>query len=114
MQTQTLTPENYILRLGKYKNMRAADIAEIYEVDKNGEDQPKGLQYLQWLIEQDWFRHKDIIEQVIKNAIDCFSGDDDKEPEQPKKVEVKQKKEKKPKKEKSVTDIPTTTVINLS
>ena len=100
MQTQTLTPENYILRLGKYKNMRAADIAEIYEVDKNGEDQPKGLQYLQWLIEQDWFRHKDIIEQVIKNAIDCFSGDYDKEPEQPKKSGSKTKEGKETKERK--------------
>ena len=113
MQTQYLTPENYVLRLGKYKNMRAVDVAEIYEVDKNGDDQPKGLQYLQWLIQQDWFRHKDIIEHIIKNAVDCISGDG-KEPEQPKTVEVKQKKENKPKKEKSVPDIPTTTVLNLS
>ena len=109
MQTQYLTPENYVLRLGKYKNMRAVDVAEIYEVDKNGDDQPKGLQYLQWLIQQDWFRHKDIIEHIIKNAVDCISGDDKtlqrrstfkaeaenkKEPEQPKIVEVKQKREK--------------------
>ena len=113
MQTRALTPENYVLRFGKYKNMKAVDVADIYEVDKNSNDKPVGLSYLKFLVEKcDWFRHKDIIEQVIKNAIDCMSGDEGKEQEKTK--EVKQKKEKKPKKEKSVPDTPTSTAINLS
>ena len=119
MQTKALTPESYVFRFGKYKNMRAADVAELYEVDKNGDDKPVGLLYLQFLVEKcDWFRHKDIIEQIIKGAVDCCSGDDGKEPETPKPVEAKQKKEKTIKKEKSEKaiprDTPSTTTINLS
>lgn len=125
---QNLTPENYVMKFGKYKNMRAVDIADIYEVDKNGDDKPVGILYLKFLVEKcDWFKHKDIIEQIIKNAIDCMSGsgqspetlegrcpssgDDEKEPE-PTPKETKQKKDKKPKKEaqKVVSD---TTVINI-
>ena len=66
MQTKALTPESYVFRFGKYKNMRAADVAELYELDKNGDDKPVGLLYLKFLVEKcDWFRHKDIIEQII-------------------------------------------------
>ena len=64
-----------------------------------------------------WFRHKDIIEQIIRGAVYCCSGDEGKEPETPKPVEVKQKKEKTTKKEKSEKAIPRdtpSTTINLS
>ena len=101
---QKLTPENYVMKFGKYKNMRAVDIADIYEVDKNGDDKPVGLLYLKFLVEKcEWFKHNEIIEQIIKSAIDCTAGDEEKEP-QPTPKEPKQKKEqkeKKPKKEKS-------------
>ena len=113
---QKLTPEKYVMAFGKYKNMRAVDVADIYNVDKNGEDKPVGLLYLQWLVDQDWFKHKDIVNEIIKSAIECTSGDE-KEPE-PTPKEPKQKKEKKPKKEKSEKaapqDKPETTVINFS
>ena len=93
--------------------MKAVVIADIYEVDKNGNDKPVGLMYLKFLVEKcEWFRHSEIIEHVINNAIDCMSGDEGKEQEKTK--EVNQKKENKPKKEKSVPDTHTSTVINLS
>ena len=79
MQKQILTPESYVMQFGKYRNMRAIDVANIYEVDKNGEDKPKGLLYLQWIAQQEWFKPTNIIEQIIKNAIDCVSADDEKE-----------------------------------
>ena len=115
MQGKTLTPESYVMKFGKYKNMKAVDIADIYEVDKNGNDKAVGLMYLKFLVEKcDWFRHKEIIEQVIKNAVDCMSADE-KEPEQPKHVEDKPKKEKKPKEEKVTSkDINDSTQINLN
>ena len=34
MQSKTLTPESYVMRFGKYRNMKAVDIADIYEVGK--------------------------------------------------------------------------------
>ena len=110
----TVTPERYVMKFGKYKNMKAVDIAAIYEVDKNGNDKPVGLMYLKFLVEKcDWFRHREIIEQVIKNAVECMNADE-KEPEQPKE-EDKQKKEKKPKKEKITSkDKPESTQINLN
>ena len=50
MQSKTLTPENYVMRFCKYKNMKAVDIADIYEVDKNGNDKAVGLMYLKFLV----------------------------------------------------------------
>ena len=57
MQTQTLTPENYVLRFGQCKNMRVVDVAEIYEIEKTANEYPEGLMYLQFLCKTDWFRH---------------------------------------------------------
>ena len=113
MQGKTLTPENYVMRFGKYKNMKAVDIAEIYEVDKNGNDKPVGLMYLKFLVEKcDWFRHREIIEQVIKKAVECASADE-KEPEQQKQTVENPKKEKKSNKEKVTSkDKPESTQIN--
>ena len=89
-----IKPEEYVLKFGKYKNMRAVDVAEIYVVDpKTQEDKPVGLLYLEWLCKQDWFKHKDIVEQVIQNAKGCMSdADAEMSPEeQPKKKEQKKK-----------------------
>ena len=116
MQKQILTPESYVFRFGKYKNMKAIDVADIYEVDKNGEDKPKGLQYLQWIVQQEWFKHTNIIEQIIKSSIDCNSADDEKEQEKPAQEavqpDIKPKKEKKDKKEKKPKDV-VETVLNF-
>ena len=61
--TETISPENYVMPFGKYKQMRAIDVADIYQVDKDGNDKPVGLMYLQWLVDQDWFKHKDILKK---------------------------------------------------
>ena len=86
--------EDYILRFGKYKNYRAIDVAQIYVVDKDGNDKPVGLMYLSWVCKQDWFKHKDIVEQVIQNAKGCMSdADAEMSPEEKqKKKESKKKK----------------------
>ena len=90
--TSNISIDQYIFKFGKYNKMRAVDVAQIYEVDKDGNDVPKGLQYLKFLVQKcDWFRHKDIIEQII-NKYDNELNVDDNEP----------KKEKKEKKCKSV------------
>ena len=86
--TSNITPENYVFKFGKYNKMRAVDVAQIYEVDKDGNDVPKGLQYLKFLVQKcDWFRHKDIIEQII-NKYDNELNVDDNEP----KKEIKKEK----------------------
>ena len=93
--------------------MRAIDVSEIYQVDKNGDDKPVGLQYLQWLVKCDWFKHKDIIEQIIQTAESCISDVEVevKKEEKPK----KEKKEKKPKKTKEpiVKPIPDSRIVNF-
>ena len=87
--TSKITPETYVLKFGKYKNMRAVDVAQIYEVDKDGNYVGKGLKYLSWLCDQDWFKHKDIVEKIIKshNSVDA-----DAKPEQEPKKKDKIKK----------------------
>ena len=117
--SQIISPENYVLKLGKYKNMRAIDVSEIYQVDKNGDDKPVGLQYLQWLIKQDWFKHKDIIEQIIKTAESGISDVEEKveevKKEEKQKKDKKEKKDKKPKKTKEpiVKPIPDSRIVNF-
>ena len=86
--TSNISPDQYIFKFGKYNKMRAVDVAQIYEVDKDGNDVPKGLQYLKFLVQKcDWFRHKDIIEQII-NKYDNELNVDDNEP----KKEIKKEK----------------------
>ena len=70
MSNKVISPEKYILAFGKYKNMRAVDVAQISVVDKAGNDKPTGLLYLEWLCEQEWFKHKDIVFEVIKKHKD--------------------------------------------
>ena len=65
--------EDYVMPFGKFKGMRAVDIAEIYIVDKNGVDQPTGLKYLEWLVLQPWFKHTEIITSIIETAKSCIS-----------------------------------------
>ena len=49
--------------------MKAYDVARLIKVDKYGKDVNVGMQYLEFLIDKcDWFRHKDIIKQVIDEA----------------------------------------------
>ena len=109
MQTQTLTPENYALRFGQYKNMRAVDVAEIYEIDKTGNEYPKGLaMYLQFLCKIDWFRHTDIIQKIINKAINEISDDEDRDH-----VHSLLNKDKKTKKAKKPKQKSTSNIVNF-
>ena len=85
-----ITAENYVFKFGKYINMRAVDVAEIKTIDKNGNEVYKGMKYLIWLCDQDWFKHKEIITKIIKNS-------DQEQDEEPKKEQKKEPK-KEPKK----------------
>lgn len=118
--SQIISPENYVLKFGKYKNMRAIDVSEIYQVDKNGDDKPVGLFYLKWLISCDWFKHGHIIKQIIETAEQCISDPEDAKPKQeavkPKKEKKEaEPKEKKPKKakEQPAETIPESRVIDF-
>jgi len=108
MQTQTLTPENYVLRFGQYKNMRAVDVAEIYEIDKTGNEYPKGLMYLQFLCKTDWFRHTDILQKIINKAISEISDDEDRDH-----VHSLINKDKKTKKDKKPKEKTTCNIVNF-
>ena len=90
----SIKPEDYIFKFGKYMNMRAVAIAELYKVNpKTGKDEPVGLQYMIFLCEKcDWFKHKDIIEQIIKLAEDNMS--DLEEEEQRKRKKKKRRRRK--------------------
>ena len=108
MQTQTLTPENYVLRFGQYKNMRAVDVAEIYEIDKTGNEYPKGRMYLQFLCKTDWFRHTDILQKIINKAISDISDDEDRDH-----VHSSMNKDKKTKKDKKPKEKTTRNIVNF-
>jgi len=78
MSNQNIDITNYVLKFGKYKDHRAVDVAEMYKVNpKTGQDDAVGLKYLCWLVKQDWFKHKDIIEQIIKQAEECISEEEE-------------------------------------
>ena len=109
-----ISPQRYILPFGKYRGMYASDIAQLTVVDKNGDDKPVGLLYLQGLSEQDWFKHKEILTQIIKDSEFEISTEDEKTDmsnkqiiEEVKKPKVKKSEakptEKKPKKSKEPT-----------
>jgi|GEM_PF-4561590 len=100
---QINSPENYVMPFGKYRQMRAIDVSEIYQVDKDGNDKPVGLMYLQWLVKQDWFKHKEIIQQIIETAEQYISDPEETKPEEekkPKKEKKDPKQKEKPKKTK--------------
>ena len=101
MSKQNIKLEDYVLQFGKYKSMRAVDVAELYIVDKNGNDQPVGLKYLEWLSGQSWFRDTDIVKQIIDNAKNCMS---DQKEESPKKKKDPKPAPKKVKKNKFVLE----------
>ena len=79
MSNANIKLEEYVMKFGKYINMRAVDVSKLYVVDKNGIDQPIGLKYLKWLCDQDWFKHKDTISAIIKKAESCISEKEESE-----------------------------------
>jgi hypothetical protein len=99
----TLTPENYIMKFGKYCGMKAIDVANIRITDKNGKERREGLRYLKWVCQKDWFKHTSIIEQIISGVDDDEQQGDDEKEIKPKPIEKKKKKEpKEPKATKNV------------
>ena len=92
------SPTTYVLKFGKYKNMKIADIININIVDKNGRDKHVGRQYLEWLVEQEWFKHKDIIQSLLDDnpePEDEFYELEDEEEEEEEEEEVKEVKPRK-------------------
>ena len=85
--TFQITSDSYVFQFGKFKGYKAVDVAALITVDKNGNDKSTGLLYLTWLVEKaDWFKHKDIIEEVIRKAQGQSEADEPK-----KKKDAKQK-----------------------
>ena len=85
--TEALTKDNYVMKFGKFKNMLIKDVAKITTIDKNGKTKKDGLQYLQWLIGQEWFKHQTIVKELIDDI-----GEETEEIKEEKKVEKKGKK----------------------
>ncbi len=60
---------NYVFRFGRYNKLRAVDVLNITEIDKNENEKPAGYLYMKWLIEKaDWFKDKPIIAKILKDA----------------------------------------------
>ena len=47
--TFQITSDSYVFQFGKFKGYKAVDVAALITVDKNGNDKPTGLLYLEWL-----------------------------------------------------------------
>ena len=60
-----MNSNNYIMKFGKFKNMRAVDIAQIKTVNKLGNLENTGINYLKFIVGLDWFRHATIVQKVI-------------------------------------------------
>ncbi len=71
-----ISPENYVLPLGKYKGLYAKDAVKIVVVDKDGKEKKEGLRYMKWLIDQPWFRDTEIIKKLISDAEGDIADDD--------------------------------------
>ena len=93
--SSNIAPESYIFKFGKYANMRAVDVSDLYKVNpKTGQDEAVGLKYLHFLVEKcSWFRDTEMIKKVIEMAESNMSEEADSEPEP--KPEPKKKKDSK-------------------
>ena len=60
-----MNSNNYIMKFGKFKNMRAVDIAQIKTVNKLGNLENTGINYLKFIVGLDWFKHSQIVQKVI-------------------------------------------------
>ena len=88
----TSKPESYVMPLGKYKGMFLKDVVNIRIIDKSGQEKKEGIRYLRWLCNQDWYHHKQIVEQVISQYIDDDDEKEEVKPKLPKKKEPKEPK----------------------
>ena len=60
-----MNSNNYIMKFGKFKNMRAVDITQIKTVNKHGNLENTGINYLKFIVGLDWFKHATIVQKVI-------------------------------------------------
>ena len=60
-----MNSNNYIMKFGKFKNMRAVDIAQTKTVNKLGNLENTGINYLKFIVNLDWFKHATIVQKVI-------------------------------------------------
>ena len=99
--TDSITQDNYVLHFGKYKNFRANDVADITTVGKDGTDKYVGLEYLKWLVKQEWFKHASVVQSIIDETEKslCIQGKVIEPEVKKKEIKERVKKEKKPKKE---------------
>ncbi len=102
----SLTPDNYIFKFGKFINKRAVDVLKIKKVNpKTGKMENEGYLYMKWLVDKtDWFKHKQIIEEILDKYENEMTDDDtetEEEVEEIKKPKITKEaktSEKKPKK----------------
>ena len=95
MANSQIDPSCFILQFGKYKNMLAIDVADIQTVNNKGEYENTGLKYLQWVVDQDWFKQTDIVQSIIEDYLqeqDVGDVPELKEEPEPKKTKAKVKK----------------------
>ena len=53
-----MNSESYFMRFGKFKGMKAKDIAHKITLDKFGEEKATGLEYLKFITTMEWFNTK--------------------------------------------------------
>ena len=70
-----LTPDTYVIPFGRWKGVRATDVAEIFVV-KGDEDIPVGLNYLKSLAQKDWFKYAYLLNSIIKDTEDAMCKQD--------------------------------------
>lgn len=66
------TASRFALRFGKYKSKTLKEIA----ADKGGRNNNDGIDYLEWVIKQDWPH------PLVREAIEAFLGDGNHEEEE--------------------------------
>ena len=103
--SETINAQNYVFKFGKFNKFLAQDVVKISTVDKNNKSVKTGLLYMKWLVDTcDWFKHKDIIKEIIEKEEGGDDADDEstiqptnkpeKQPKQPKEKKIKEVKVK--------------------
>ena len=95
MANLNIDPSTYVMKFGKYKNMLALDVVELQTVNRKGETENSGLEYLEFICKQDWFRHTSIVQSIIADSLEEQNVDmgdiEQKEDEPPKEPKAKVK-----------------------
>ena len=70
MANLNIDPSTYVMKIGKYKNMLAVDVVDLQTVNKKGETENSGLEYLEFICKQHWFRHRSIVQSIIDDYLE--------------------------------------------